>query len=157
MTEETKKHINLVKGSYAVDAPNKKLEINPNPNETHGVLFEDISSISVKNLSSTESEEKHHMTTVSWMGFSMTFVGVFVFLGGFFTNESWFELFITGAIVGLVGFLIWSMNIKTDKIETKFDYDQVTIETRGGSHLSYFVDAGQGKKDVSAIETARRS
>lgn len=157
MTEEPKNIKNPVKGSYAVDAPNKKLEIKPNPNETHGVLFEDISSISIKNLSSTETEEKHHMTTLSWMGFGITFVGVVVFLSGFFTDEDWFELFITGAIVGVIGFFIWSMNIKTDKIEKKYDYDQVTVETRGGSHLSYFVDAGQGKKDVSAIETARRS
>ena len=138
MTEESKKIKIPIKGSYAVDSPNKKLEIKPNSNETHGVLFEDISSISVKNLSFTETDEKHHMTTLSWMGFGIAFVGVVVFLSGFFTDEDWFQLFLTGAIVGVVGFFICGMNIKTDKIEKKYDYDQVTVETRGGEPFVLF-------------------
>ena len=36
-----------VKGSYAIDSLNKKVLIKTNPNETHGVLFEDIASMGV--------------------------------------------------------------------------------------------------------------
>ena len=64
-------------------------------------------------------------------------------------------IIVAGLLVGTVGFVMVGAFMKTDKIVTK--WDKVTVETRGGKHLSYFVEDGQGKKDVDAIETARRS
>ena len=76
MTDEQKKYEKPVKGGYVIDASNKKLEIYSNPNETHGVLFEDILSISIKKDSYTEN--KHEFTTMSNIGFGDRFYCIII-------------------------------------------------------------------------------
>lgn len=127
-------------GSYSLDMENKKMSVTTQTGE-HSVLFEDIASTSY-NVVKGEPELKLKNKTVLYIGLAAVFLGIV------FAEE----------MESLAGFLLIGGGISifmAYKKEEK-EWEDVTIETRGGKRVKYSVDLGQGKVDMDAIEEARR-
>jgi len=140
MTIEKKEIEKRNDGSYALDSQNKKMSVTTQTGE-HSVLFEDIASTSY-NVVKGEAELKLKNKTVLYIGL------VAIFLGIVFAEEM-------GSLAGFLliggGIAIFMAYKKEEK-----EWEDVTVETRGGKRVKYSVDLGQGKVDMDAIEEARR-
>ena len=108
----------------------------------HSVLFEDIASTSYNTITGDPEWKIKNKPAV--LG------GSAAILLGIFTAEKLEDIagfiILSGIIALFIGY----------KKEEK-NWDNVTIETRGGKTVTYSVDLGQGKVDMDAIEEARRS
>lgn len=124
-------------GSYALDMENKKISITTSTGH-HSVLFEDIASTSY-NLKEGDPSAKLTKPPVLWGALA-------AFLLGFAIGGEVGPILILGGIIAI--FFAF-----TNKKE---QWEDVTIETRGGKRVPYSVDLGQGKIDMDAIEEARR-
>lgn len=100
------------------------------------VLFEDISSITYNRVS---------LPNMKWIlyGFVVVIIGVFISL----VSGS-------GVLFG-VSFLIGG-GLMIYTFFDKIDFDNISVETRGGKLLSYSVDCGQGENQVEEIEKLKR-
>lgn len=123
-------------GSFSVS--DNKLRIQNSTGQS-SVLFEDISSITWKQISIPN-------LIFIVIGVSIFFFGIMFFSNSSNEGNSFFYLFL---LLG-VGFCVYGyMN--------KIIWEDVIVETRGGMLLSYSVDEHQGQIEVDRIESLRRA
>lgn len=122
-------------GSFSVS--DNKLRIQNSTGQS-SVLFEDISSITWKQISIPN-------LIFIVIGVSIFFFGIMFVSNSSNEGNSFLYLFL---LVG-VGFIVYGyMN--------KIIWEDVIVETRGGMLLSYSVDEHQGQIEVDRIENLRR-
>tara|TARA_B110000014_G_C19499721_1_gene270017 strand:- start:176 stop:376 length:201 start_codon:yes stop_codon:yes gene_type:complete len=64
-------------------------------------------------------------------------------------------LMMIGILIAAPGIIYAGMLGLGENVITIFD--QVTLETKGGKEIIYYTSKGEGEKDVSSVEKARRS
>jgi len=124
-------------GSYALDMENKKMSVTTTTGQ-HSVLFEDIASTSYNLVKGGPSAELTN-PPVLWGAIAAIFLGFII--GGDVA-----PFLVVGGIIAL--FFAFTNKEK--------EWENVTVETRGGKRVTYSVDVGEGKVDMNAIEEARR-
>ena len=141
MSEEKKENSTRNNGSYALEMENKKMSVTTTTGQ-HSVLFEDIASTSYNRITG-DPEWKIKNKPAVLGGSAAIFLGIL-------TAEQ---------LEGIAGFIILSgiIALFIGYRKEEKNWDNVTIETRGGKTVTYSVDLGQGKVDMDAIEEARRS
>ena len=130
LQHETKKQ----DGSY--EFIDNKLRIK-HGNGVDSVLFEDISSISYKEVSLLNNKAS----------LICTFIGCILFVYGILVSTNMI-VFYLGFVTIVIGFVLMFV--------LKTYFDNVIIETRGGKFLFYSVEHEKGSDQMDAIENERR-
>ena len=124
-------------GSFSIS--DNKLRIQNSTGQS-SVLFEDISSITWKQLSIPN-------LTFVMIGIFVLFFGMMIVSINTKGDDAGSALLLP--LLGGIGLIIYGfMN--------KIIWEDVIVETRGGMLLSYSVDQNQGQNEVNRIENARR-
>jgi hypothetical protein len=119
-----------------------KITVETGTNST-SILFEDISSLSF-------TKQSHYLGNKT-----IIIIGIIVFFLSFMScltnvkSESKVELYFFLALGG-IGMIFWGL------FSNKIDFENVIIETRGGSKVYFSVDEFEGEYVISSIEDKRR-
>lgn len=125
-------------GAFSVN--DNKLRIQNSTGQS-SVLFEDISSITWKQISIPN-------LTLIMIGIFILFFGMMIVSINTKANEG-DSILLLFMVVG-IGVIIYGYI-------NKITWEDVIVETRGGMLLSYSVDLNQGQIEVNRIENSRRS